>query len=91
MTSEGYPEDEELAEVKELGFDFKAGCDRMGELLEATGYCRGYGYPTDGSFELHTGGWSGCEELIAAAMESMWWLRYWYQTTRGGHYLFKAE
>lgn len=91
MDANGYPEDDELEEVRSLGLDFRAGCDRMAELFEATGYSRGYGYLADGSFELHTGGWSGCEDLIDAASDSIWWLRYWHSTTRGGHYLFKED
>lgn len=88
MDAEGYPEDEELESIKGLGFDFKEGCETMLSFFEATGYGSG-ALLADGSFELHTGGWSGCEDMISSAMESMWWPRYWYSTTRGGHFLFK--
>ena len=41
-------------------------------------------------YYLDTGGWSGNEEIIAAIQSNhMWWLMYWYQSTRGGHYEFR--
>lgn len=39
--------------------------------------------------ELHTGGWSGNEDIIKVLRETMFWLMYWQQTKRGGHYYFK--
>ena len=38
--------------------------------------------------ELHTGGWSGNEEIIAALSESMFWQVCWMRSERGGHYYF---
>lgn len=41
-------------------------------------------------FELHTGGWSGNEEIIRALMKnSVFWSQYWEKIVRGGHYYFK--
>jgi hypothetical protein len=43
----------------------------------------------NGQWELHTGGWSGNEEIIAALDDNlMFWMLHWYQSARGGHYLF---
>jgi len=42
--------------------------------------------------ELHTGGWSGNEELIDSlhkAFGGMFWYFYWVKSTRGGHYWFR--
>lgn len=83
----GYPDDKTLQEAKDLDFDFRVGAEWMIEQFEETGYGAGKIRP-DGTLELHTGGWSGCEEIIQAASESMWWLRWWHSSTRGGHYIF---
>jgi len=40
--------------------------------------------------ELHTGGWSGNEELIGALKQNyLFWSMCWLKSTRGGHYWFK--
>ncbi|MFA5247922.1 MAG: hypothetical protein WCX79_00615 [Candidatus Paceibacterota bacterium] len=39
--------------------------------------------------ELHTGGWSGNEEIISALEKNkVFWILYWQKTERGGHYYF---
>ena len=40
-------------------------------------------------YELHTTGWSGNEELIAALQKnSLFWVLHWQESGRGGHYKF---
>ena len=39
--------------------------------------------------KLHTGGWSGNEDIIGTLVDSRFWLLYWRGTRRGGHYTFK--
>lgn len=42
------------------------------------------------SLELHTGGWSGNEEIISALKSNfMFWGMFWQKSIRGGHYYFK--
>ena len=41
------------------------------------------------SLELHTGGWSGNEDIIEALAASMFWLMYWQKSVRNGHYYFE--
>lgn len=37
---------------------------------------------------LSTGGWSGNEEIIAELRKTMFWMLYWEEHRRGGHYKF---
>ena len=44
---------------------------------------------TKHKLELHTGGWSGNEDIIAALQENFpFWAMYWLCSRRGGHYTF---
>lgn len=40
-------------------------------------------------FHLHTGGWSGNEDLIGALKANhVFWVLHWVRSERGGHYVF---
>jgi hypothetical protein len=42
--------------------------------------------------ELHTGGWSGNEDIIEALQKNkMFWIMWWWKTERGGHYYFEID
>ena len=41
--------------------------------------------------QLHTGGWSGNEEIINLLHGTMFWHLWWIKTIRGGHYYFEIE
>lgn len=50
----------------------------------------GYWTQEGESYSLSTGGWSGNDELITALRANyLFWAFYWYQSTRGGQYIFK--
>jgi hypothetical protein len=36
--------------------------------------------------ELHTGGWSGNEDIIYELKKTMFWTVFWEKSIRGGHY-----
>jgi len=41
-------------------------------------------------YVISTAGWSDNEAIIAAMMSNhVWWMMFWYQSRRGGHYIFK--
>ena len=42
--------------------------------------------------KLHTGGWSGNEDIIEALQKNkMFWIMWWWKTERGGHYYFEVD
>lgn len=44
------------------------------------------------TLELHTGGWSGNEEIIAALKQNkLFWMIWWWKTEKGGHYYFEID
>lgn len=43
------------------------------------------------NIEMHTGGWSGNEEIIGHLKQSFFWLFCWQKSVRGGHYYFKVN
>lgn len=44
------------------------------------------------ALELHTGGWSGNEDIIEALQKhKLFWLMWWWKTERGGHYHFEID
>lgn len=48
--------------------------------------------PEGWSLELHTGGWSGNEQIIQALQRNfMFWAMCWLKSERGGHYYFKVS
>jgi hypothetical protein len=49
-------------------------------------------FTVDGNtYELHTGGWSGNEDVIGALQDNiLFWALCWQQSKRGGHYIFEV-
>ena len=41
--------------------------------------------------ELHTGGWSGNEDIVVALEKNMFWSLWWMRSERGGHYWFEVR
>lgn len=94
MDKDGYPEEHELKRIREWPYD-----DFIG-LMEYVYDLWKYSEPNPGwcgwkqrgrTYRLHTGGWSGNEEIIGALRDNtMFWATCWFESKRGGHFLFKV-
>lgn len=86
---EGYPTEETLAYIE----NYSGGLNPIPLvefILEAWAY-PDYAVWNPPILELHTGGWSGNESIIAALEKTMFWALYWQKSERGGHYYFKID
>ena len=87
-----YPSEETLKKIAEYSFtEFTP--DNFHEfmkLVESEWEFADWGWEVEGNvYHISTGGWSGNEDLIGAMKENiMFWLMYWQQSRRGGHYIF---
>jgi len=102
--SNGYPTDEELKvfdKWKLPNIDVKGLCVRdVIEHLESIWWMPDLGFNLHEGrehlfrrkvmkLELHTGGWSGNEDVIAELQQTWFWFMYWVKSIRGGHYWFE--
>ena len=86
-----YPTEEELKKIaKWPASDFKG---LMTYVLNLWEYADcGYWTKVGNKYSISTGGWSGNEEIIGAMRENiMFWATCWYQSRRGGHYIFHVR
>lgn len=96
MDNNGYPEEEELSRLRETNFlNWQDVLDFLGLIQSCWKYPDGFVLTTDNNtlrLELHTYGWSGCEDVIDALMENvMFWSLFWQESKRGGHYVFEFK
>ena len=96
---DGYPTQHELKKIQKL-----KGRTKLPELLEHLesiwhwsewGFVKRWGFVTFPyrnivlKLELHTGGWSGNEDIIQELRKTdLWWL-FWVRSDRGGHFYFE--
>jgi len=84
----GYPTEQELQTIREWACD---DLDGLMEYLLNVWHWPEWGIVRrdDGCWELHTGGWSGNEDIIRAMLDNqVWWAIHWESSRRGGHYVF---
>lgn len=87
MTDDGdYPDEQDIWRIKNWEHE-----DVMGliEFVKSIWHWSDYANRNDDKFELHTGGWSGNEEIVDALMGTMFWMMCWESSRRGGHYYFE--
>jgi len=89
MTNQ-YPEKEDFEALKKID-TFLDGAETILDLFEQTGFGSGHITKFRGRARLylHTGGWSGCEEMLDY-INKIWWLVHWVKQERGGHYVFEG-
>lgn len=87
-----YPTDDELKRIAEWPYtDFPAMMIFIKALWEYSDF-PGYWQQHGSIFKIHTGGWSGNEDLIGAMFgNTMFHATCWMKSERGGHYVFKVK
>ena len=100
MTDE-YPSESDLQKIGQLACDYKR-TDELLDFLKSIWWQPEWGFKLYfgrdfvhkkkcRKLELHTGGWSGNEEIINVLEGSMFWIFYWEKSIRGGHYWFEIK
>lgn len=89
MDNDGYPEEEELEQIRNWPHtDFKG----LMEFVKTRWAYASWGWsePEPGVFKISTAGWSGNESIIEALKgNTMFWMTSWESSRRGGHYEFR--
>lgn len=90
-----YPGKEELKTIREWNC-IKDGCLGLARYIEAIWWMPEWGYRLKGKkvfrLELHTGGWSGNEEIIQALRQNRLFYAFcWEMSRKGGHHYFKIK
>ena len=93
---DGYPTKIALTKLRKMTDGVEWDLERVKNLVE---YLREIWWQPDWGIEfetkknkwklwLHTGGWSGNEEIMQVLRESIFWMLYWRIWKRGGHFYF---
>lgn len=93
MKGTNYPTEQELKDVKRIGdkYDFFDIVSLLKDLWQYDKSVKFQKNDKDWSLELHTGGWSGHEEIIDKLSGTLFWFFYWQKSERGGHYYFNGS
>lgn len=88
MDPQGYPDDEELAKIRDWPV---IDADAMMAFIKERWEYAEWGWIQRGRvYMLHTGGWSGNESIIYAMFDNLLFHSMcWQSSRRGGHYVFK--
>jgi len=91
MNGYDYPSDEDLQKIET--WDPADYHGLMAYVHDKWQYADcGYWEQKDNVYKLHTAGWSGNESIIAAMERNIvFWMLYWFSSTRGGHYIFRPS
>jgi hypothetical protein len=90
-----YPTQEDLDILSKWDFNQGSIKDFL-DFLESSWWMADWGFKLSGKrvlkLQLHTGGWSGNEDIIDAIQKQfIFWSMCWTETHRGGHYYFKID
>lgn len=83
---DGYPTEETLEAIEKWPIlEYREWFDFIEEAWEWPNY-----FVRDGNqIDISTCGWSGNEDIINAMENNVNWIMTWFQSRRGGHYIFK--
>lgn len=89
-----YPTEEQLGQLEKWDFQKESVPDFLDEI-KSLWHWPEWGFIRKGKkvirLELHTGGWSGNEDIIDAIGKTYFWSLYWEKPVHGGHYYFKIK
>lgn len=89
--SNEYPSKGELIFIKNYKFTAKKRFRPLIDYIQKIWHWLDYMKWKGTTLELHTGGWSGNEDIIEALQGTDFWLLCWQESKRGGHYKFKLK
>ena len=88
LDSDGYPTSECIQQIKTYSGSHRELMRQIAFLFGTYGRCEAEG----NVWRVATGGWSGCEEVIAALKENtIFWVTCWKQSSRGGGFEFETK
>lgn len=87
-----YPTKKQLRFIKKFDLLKRPVCELL-DFIEQIWEYGDWGFiRKEHTLELHTGGWSGNEDIIAALKQNfLLWSMYWARHHRGGHFYFDDE
>ena len=94
--TERYPTEGELKIIKEWDLTKQEKVSDLLEYIEEIWWAPDWGFILSGKrvlkLELHTGGWSGNEDIIGALQRNiLFFALYWDKSVKGGHYYFTIK
>ncbi len=90
LDKDRYPTEETLNAISKYKGSYKTLMNEIAFLFADYGRCEFR--DIDSAWEVATGGWSGCEEVIGALRENtMFWMMCWRLSKRGGYFEFETK
>lgn len=86
-----YPTEEDLEFIENYDVIRSGSSDELIEYIRRLWPWQHYFKYENNELVLHTGGWSGAEDIIKSLAKTMFWHLYWQKSERGGHYYFKIQ
>jgi len=92
MPCDGYPTEEELEKISTWSIVYREDIYKVFNYIQTIWWSASSLFTKqDDIYILHTGGWSGNEEIIHAMKHNIFlWMFSWYSSVRGGHYEFRV-
>ena len=93
--SDEYPREDELKTISEWN-TLERPVEELLDYIKHLWWMPDWGFKLSGKrilrLELHTGGWSGNEDIIVALQENfLFWALFWHKSIAGGHYWFTIK